>query len=235
MNLSCGKFSKIADGCCVASVGNTNVMVAAVSKSKNTCAAFMPLTVDYREKSSAAGRIPTNHLRRELAPSEREVLVSRLIDRSVRTSFPPGFFGDTQLSCNLLSVDSVHDPDVVSINAASAALTLSNIPWDGPVGAVRVALLDNDVVVNPTRREMLHSNFNLVVTTKENKNVVMMEGNCKEPVTLNDLLKLIKRAQKENQTIIREIKKLEHSLQVAKRPVERLYEPTQEQVEDTRV
>jgi polyribonucleotide nucleotidyltransferase len=235
LRLSSGKFTKIADGSCVASVGDTHVLVAAVSKNRSGYGSFVPLTVDYREKAAAGGRIPTNHLRRELAPSEREILTGRLIDRSIRTSFTAGYFGDTQITCNLLSVDSVHEPDVVAINAASAALAMSDIPWFGPVAAVRVSLIDNQVVVNPTRREMSKSACNLVVTSRPNRNVLMMEGSCNQPVTLNDLLKLIKKAQKENQSIIREIESLIKHHGKPKRKIEKVYLPTDEQILDAKL
>lgn len=232
--LSTGKLSKIADGACVASIGDTHVLVTAVSKNKSGYASFVPLTVDYREKAAAGGRIPTNYLRRELAPSDREILTGRLIDRSVRTCFAPGYFGETQITCNLLSVDSVHEPDVAAINAASAALALSDIPWFGPVAAVRVSLLDNQVIINPTRREMNRSACNLVVTTRPNRNVIMMEGACNQPITLNELLKLIKKAQKETQSIIREIQSLVKHHGKTKRTIEKVYLPTVEQIEDAK-
>eukprot|EP00064_Thunnus_orientalis_P011649 superscaffoldBa00001701_g11680 len=108
-------------------------MVTAVSKTKPSPSQFMPLVVDYRQKAAAAGRIPTNYLRRELGTTDNEILTSRLIDRSIRPLFPAGYFYDTQILCNLLAVDGVNDPDVLAINAASAALALSDIPWNGPI------------------------------------------------------------------------------------------------------
>lgn len=119
-------------------MGDTTVMVTAVSSmDKRTPGSFMPLTVEYRQKYAAAGRIPTNFLRRELGPTEKEILTSRLIDRSLRPLFPAGFRYETQLICNILAIDSNYSPDVLSINAASLALAMSDIPWNGPVAAVR--------------------------------------------------------------------------------------------------
>lgn len=155
--MSCGKYARFADGTAVASMGDTAVMVTAVSKAKASSSSFMPLMVDYRQKYAAAGRIPTNFLRRELGkycrlnvsenninficfhlgPSEKEILSGRLIDRSVRPLFPEAFKCETQLVCNMLAVDSMNLPDVLAINAASLALSISDIPWGGPVGAVR--------------------------------------------------------------------------------------------------
>uniref|UniRef100_A0A3P9M7R6 Exoribonuclease phosphorolytic domain-containing protein n=1 Tax=Oryzias latipes TaxID=8090 RepID=A0A3P9M7R6_ORYLA len=117
LEISSGKFARFADGSAVAQLGETSVMVTAVSKTKPTSSQFMPLVVDYRQKAAAAGRIPTNYLRRELGTTDNEILTSRLIDRSIRPLFPPGYFYDTQVLCNLLAVDGVNDPDVLAINA----------------------------------------------------------------------------------------------------------------------
>lgn len=145
LNLSSGKYARLTDGCAVGAIGDTSVMVTAVSKTKPSSSSFLPLVVDYRQKSAAAGRIPTNFLRRELGPNEREILTSRLIDRSLRPLFSDNFCYETQIVCNMLAVDSINSPDVVAINAASAALSLSDIPWNGPVGAVRVGYIDGEV------------------------------------------------------------------------------------------
>lgn len=118
------------------------MMATAVTKISNSSNVqnFMPLTVDFRQKYAAAGRIPTNFFRRELGASEKEILTSRLIDRSLRPLFPTEFTSETQIACNMLALDSVHAPDVASINAASFALAVSDIPWNGPVGAVRYVI-----------------------------------------------------------------------------------------------
>lgn len=159
-------------------MGNTSMMVTAVSKDtpSSSSANFMPLTVDFRQKYAAAGRIPTNFLRRELGVSEREILSSRLIDRSVRPLFPAHFSCETQLVCNMLALDSVYIPDVLSINAASFALAVSDIPWNGPVGAVRLGLVDGKVIVNPSRLELQSSSLDLVVTGTKQKLIIMIEG-----------------------------------------------------------
>lgn len=176
LKISSGKYARLTDGCAVGSIGDTSVMVTAVSKSKPSSSGFVPLLVDYRQKSAAAGRIPTNYLRRELGVTEREILTSRLIDRSLRPLFCENYCYETQIVCNMLAVDGVNNPDVVAINAASAALALSDIPWNGPVGAVRVAYIDGEVVVNPTRKELQGSDLNLVVTAAKQNLVVMLEG-----------------------------------------------------------
>lgn len=143
LQLSATEFAQFADGCGIARLGDTSVMVTVVSKTKPSSSNFMPLTVDYRQKAAAAGRIPTNFHRREMAPSEHEILTSRLIDRSLRPLFPHNYFYETQIVCNLLAVDGVHDPEVLCINASSLALSLSDVPWNGPVGAVRVGMIGN--------------------------------------------------------------------------------------------
>lgn len=137
MKLSTGKYARFANGTGVCQLGNTSMMVTAVAKDSNSSQNFMPLTVDFRQKYAAAGRIPTNFFRRELGVSEKEILASRLVDRSLRPLFPSYFNCETQLVCNMLALDAVYQPDVAAINAASFALAISDIPWDGPVGAVR--------------------------------------------------------------------------------------------------
>ncbi|XP_060581792.1 polyribonucleotide nucleotidyltransferase 1, mitochondrial-like [Ruditapes philippinarum] len=182
MLIEIGSMARFADGSVVAKCGDTAVLVAVTSKSDtNSSAQFLPLTVDYRQKYAAAGRIPTNHLRRELGPSDKEILTSRVIDRSLRTRFPSDYFFETQITCNMLSIDGVNDPDIASINAASAALCISDIPWNGPVGAVRVGLLKGKLgngrfVINPSRKEQSESDLNLVIATDVDDNVVMLEG-----------------------------------------------------------
>lgn len=234
MTLSSGKLARFADGACVGTIGDTSVMVTAVSKSVATpSASFLPLTVDYRQKAAAAGRIPTNFLRRELGPSEKEILTSRMIDRSLRPLFPPGYYYDTQLVCNLLAVDSINDPDVISINTASAALAVSDIPWDNPVAAVRVGLVGNDydVIINPTRREASLSQLDLIVAGTEAKQIVMMEGFTKEPVTINYMMKAIKKATKELANIVKGIKLLQSSVGRPKREVTKYFVPSGELLE----
>ncbi|GLH01525.1 hypothetical protein R5R35_006657 [Gryllus longicercus] len=233
MQLTTGKYARFADGCAVAQLGDTAVMVTAVSKQKPSAVPFLPLVVDYRQKAAAAGRIPTNFLRRELGVSEKEILTSRLIDRSLRPLFPENFNYETQIMCNLLSVDSVNDPDVISINAASAALSLSDIPWNGPVGAVRVGLLDNEVVINPTRLELTNSSLNLVVTAMRHSLVVMLEA-AAENVLLPDFQKAIKAGVKECQQVVQAILQLQKYYGKVKREIEVPEPPNADVVDSVR-
>lgn len=223
LRISSGKFAKLADGCAVVNTGDTNVMVTAVSVNNRSSisSGFVPLTVDYRQKAAAAGRIPTHHLRREIGQSEKEILISRIIDRSLRPLFPKGYNNETQLMCNVLSVDGQNDPDILAINAASAALAISDIPWNGPIGAVRVALdSNNEVITNPTRKELNESQLNLVLSVNEVGNVLMMEAFANEPILEQYLIKTISKAIRECKFIITAIKQLQKEIGKEKRPFE---------------
>ncbi|XP_048486097.1 polyribonucleotide nucleotidyltransferase 1, mitochondrial [Plutella xylostella] len=207
LKLSTGRYARFADGSSIATLGNTSVLSTVVSKAKAGPSSFLPLTVDYRQKAAAAGRIPTNFLRRELGPTEKEILTSRLIDRSLRPLFPKNYNYETQIVCTMLAVDSVNSPETVAINAASTALALSDVPWNGPVGAVRIGQIDNEIIVNPTRKDMEKSELNLVVTAAASNLVVMLEGSANN-ILQQDLLKAIKLGTKEAQNIVRSIEKL---------------------------
>ncbi|XP_017556402.1 polyribonucleotide nucleotidyltransferase 1, mitochondrial [Pygocentrus nattereri] len=233
LEISTGKLARFADGCSVVQLGETSVMVTAVSKTKPSPSHFMPLVVDYRQKAAAAGRIPTNYLRREIGTTDLEILTSRLIDRSLRPLFPAGYFYDTQVLCNILAVDGVNDPDVLSINAASAALALSDIPWNGPVGAVRVGLVDGEFIVNPTRKEMSSSTLNLVVTGAPSSQVVMMEA-AAENVLQQDFCHAVKVGVKHTQQIIHAIQQLAREQKVVKRTPSKLFSAPVEMVEYAR-
>uniref|UniRef100_A0A8C2YEM4 polyribonucleotide nucleotidyltransferase n=1 Tax=Coturnix japonica TaxID=93934 RepID=A0A8C2YEM4_COTJA len=187
-------------------------------------------TVDYRQKAAAAGRIPTNYLRRELGTTDKEILTSRVIDRSIRPLFPVGYFYDTQILCNLLAVDGVNDPDILAINGASAALALSDIPWNGPVGAVRVGLVDGETVINPTRKQMSSSTLNLVVAAAPQNQVVMLEATA-ENILQQDFCHAIKVGVKQTQHIIQGIQQLVKERGVVKRTVQKLFVAPEEIVE----
>ncbi|XP_066245159.1 polyribonucleotide nucleotidyltransferase 1, mitochondrial [Euwallacea similis] len=217
--LSSGKYARLADGCVVGSIGDTAVIVTVVSKTKPSPSNFLPLVVDYRQKSAAAGRIPTNYFRRELGPTEREILTSRLIDRSVRPLFLDNYCYETQVVCGMLAVDGINNPDIISINAASAALSLSDIPWNGPVGAVRVGMINDELIINPTRKELNISRLNLIVTAGKRNMVVMLEGNA-DNILLTDLQKAIKTGTKEAQNVINEIEALQKQFGKPKRVIE---------------
>ncbi|XP_050300970.1 polyribonucleotide nucleotidyltransferase 1, mitochondrial [Anthonomus grandis grandis] len=207
LTISTGQYAKLADGCAVGTIGDTSTMVTVVSKAKPSPSSFLPLVVDYRQKSAAAGRIPTNFFRRELGPSEKEILTSRLIDRSLRPLFPDNYYYDTQVVCNMLAIDGINNPDIIAINTASAALALSDIPWNGPIGAVRVGMIDNEVLINPTRKELHESKLNLIISATKRNLVVMLEGNA-DSIPIHELQRVIKQGTKETQHIISEIETL---------------------------
>ncbi|NXW16803.1 PNPT1 nucleotidyltransferase, partial [Circaetus pectoralis] len=230
MELSSGKLARFADGSAVVQLGDTAVMVTAVSKTKPSASQFMPLVVDYRQKAAAAGRIPTNYLRRELGSTDKEILTSRVIDRSIRPLFPVGYFYDTQILCNLLAVDGVNDPDVLAINGASAALALSDIPWNGPIGAVRVGLVDGETIINPTRKQMSSSALNLVIAGAPQNQVVMLEASA-ENILQQDFCHAIKVGVKHTQQIIQGIQQLVKEQGVVKRTVQKLFVAPEEIVE----
>jgi polyribonucleotide nucleotidyltransferase len=175
-----GNLAKQAHGSTVVRIGDNVVLATAVSNpDPREGIDFFPLTVDYREYTYAGGRIPGGFIKREGRPSEREILTSRQIDRPVRPLFPEGFRCETQVIAFVLSADTENDPDVAGINGASAALTISDIPFNGPIGAVRVGLVNGQFIINPTYGEMRDSLLNImVVGTAEG--IVMIESGAKE-------------------------------------------------------
>src|SRR5205809_3424702 len=167
-SLETGKVAKQADGAVVVRFGGSMVVAACVAaKTAREGQDFFPLTVEYRERAYAGGRIPGGYFKREGAPVKKEVLTSRLIDRPIRPLFPDGFRNEVQVICLVVSGDPQHDPDVLAINGASAALALSGIPFSGPVGAVRVGLVDGQLVANPTTEQQVASALELVVAGTE--------------------------------------------------------------------
>ena len=175
-----GKLAKQAHGSAVARLGD-NVIIATATANPEPREGidFFPLTVDYREYTYAGGRIPGGFIKREGRPSEREILTSRQIDRPIRPLFPEGFRCETQVIAFVLSADTENDPDVIGINAASCALTLSDIPFQGPVGAVRVGLVNGQFIVNPTYSEMRDSLLNIMVVGSKD-GIVMIESGAKQ-------------------------------------------------------
>src|SRR6266849_626535 len=175
-----GKLAKQAHGAAVVRLGENVVLAAATANPEPRVGIdFFPLTVDYREYTYAGGRIPGGFIKREGRMSEREVLTSRQIDRPVRPMFAEGFKCETQVIAFVLSADSNNDPDVLGINAASAALTLSDIPFLGPIGAVRVGSVDGKFIVNPTYDEMRGGLVNIMVVGTAD-GIVMIESGAKE-------------------------------------------------------
>jgi polyribonucleotide nucleotidyltransferase len=180
ISIETGKIAKLADGAVVVSCGETIVMVSAVSATSiKEGQDWFPLTVDYREKAAAVGKFPGGYFKREGRPSEKETLTSRMTDRPLRPLFPQGYFYDTQVISMLLSADGQNDPDILAMNGASAALCVSDIPFAGPIGAVRVGRVNGQFVANPTHDERVESDLDLIYVGTEN-DVIMIEGAAKE-------------------------------------------------------
>src|SRR5438874_4952076 len=180
ISIETGKIAKLADGSVVVSCGETMVMASAVSATAiKEGQDFFPLTVDYREKAAAAGKFPGGYFKREGRPTEKETLTSRMIDRPLRPLFPQGYFYDTQIISILLSADGQNDPDILALNGASAALSVSDVPFAGPIGSVRVGRMQGDFVANPTHTQRAESDLDLVYVGTEN-DVIMIEGSARE-------------------------------------------------------
>ncbi len=180
LTLETGEIARQADGAVMVSLGDTAVLVTAVGKREvREGQDFFPLTVDYQEKTYAAGRIPGGFFKREGRPSEKETLTSRLIDRPLRPLFPEAFYNEVQIIATVMSCDPEIDADIPAIIGASAALAISGIPFYGPIGAARVAYLDGEYVLNPTRSELENAELDLVVAGTD-KAVLMVESEARE-------------------------------------------------------
>jgi polyribonucleotide nucleotidyltransferase len=180
LTLETGRMARQADGAVLATYGDTSVLATVVfAKAPKEGVDFFPLTVNYQEKFYAAGRVPGGYFKREGRPTEKETLTSRLIDRPIRPLFANGFKNDTQVVINVLSYDQENDPDIVSMVAASAALTISGIPFQGPIGAARVGYRDGAFIINPTLSDMETTLLDLVVAGTSDA-VMMVESEAKE-------------------------------------------------------
>ena len=194
ITIGSGHITKQADGTVTVQMGETIVMTAVVAATKSRDGQdWFPLQVDYRERASACGVIPGNYFRREGRPSDKEILTCRLTDRPIRPLFNKGWFNECQVYGLLLSADGENEPDVLSILGASAALMVSDIPWAGPLGAVRVARIDGKFVANPTNDEMAESDLDLLYVGNET-DVVMYEGSA-DQITEADFIKALKFGQ----------------------------------------
>ncbi|CAL4886676.1 unnamed protein product [Urochloa decumbens] len=205
-----GKIARFANGSVVISMEDTHVLsTVAAAKSSEPVRDFLPLTVDYQEKQYAQGIIPTTYMRREGAPKERELLCGRIIDRPIRPLFPRGFYHEVQITVNVLSSDGKQDPDVMAANASSAALMLSDIPWNGPIGVIRVGRIDGNFILNPTVDELGLSDLNLVYACSRDK-TLMIDVQARE-ITERDLQAGMKLAHSEA------IKCIDPQIRLAKR------------------
>ncbi|MCX6894460.1 MAG: polyribonucleotide nucleotidyltransferase [Verrucomicrobia bacterium] len=218
IQIESGKLAKQADGAVTVQLGETIVIVAAVAATKAKDGQdFFPLTVDYREKAAAAGKFPGGYFKREGRPTEKEILTCRLTDRPIRPLFPKGWYNEVQVQTVLLSADGENDPDILSIVGASAALMVSDIPWAGPLGAVRVGRIGGKFVANPTHAEQADSDLDLVYVGNE-KDIVMYEGSAKE-ITEADFSAALKFAQECCQPMIVAQKELAAKIGKKKREI----------------
>lgn len=207
LTLETGEIARQAHGAVVVSMDDTVVLVTVVgAKNVRPGQDFFPLTVDYQERSYAAGRIPGSFFKREGRPSEKEILTSRLIDRPIRPLFPDGFYNEVQIVATVLSSDNEVDADIPAMIGASAALVLSGIPFDGPIGGARVGYINGDYILNPTATELLETKLNLVVAGTEHA-VLMVESEAKE-LAEDVMLGAIEFGRKEMKAVINVINEL---------------------------
>lgn len=218
ITIETGKLAKQADGAVTVQLGETIVIVAAVAATKaKEGQDFFPLTVDYREKAAAAGKFPGGYFKREGRPTEKEILTCRLTDRPIRPLFPKGWYNEVQVQTVVLSADGENDPDILSIIGASASLMVSDIPWAGPLGAVRVGRVGGKFVANPTHAELAESDLDLVYVGND-KDVVMYEGSAKE-ISEADFVAALKFGQECCQPLIAAQKELATKAGKAKRQI----------------
>ncbi|MDF2757710.1 MAG: Polyribonucleotide nucleotidyltransferase [Thermomicrobiales bacterium] len=201
LSFETGLVAQQADGAVVVRYGDSTVLTTVVGEREpNASVGFFPLTVDYEERMYAAGKIPGGFIKREGRPTEAATLAARLTDRPIRPLFPKGYKSEVQVITTVMSADRENDPDILSINGASAALTLSQIPWDGPIGAVRVGYIDGEIVVNPTESDLAASTLDMVVAGTHDA-IMMVEGES-DQVSEETLVAGIERAHDEIRRIV---------------------------------
>ncbi|MBU4236916.1 MAG: polyribonucleotide nucleotidyltransferase [Proteobacteria bacterium] len=223
LSIETGKLAKQASGSVVIQCGETMVLVTAVAdKESKPELGFLPLTIEYQEKMASVGRIPGNYFRREIGrPSDQEVLTCRIIDRPLRPLFADGYFSETQVIATVLSADQENDPDVLALIGASCALTLSDIPFGGPVVGARVGYIDGQYVLNPTRTELKTSRMDIIVACTR-KAVVMVEGKA-DSLSEDEVLAAIFFAHEQVQPLF----DVQDQLREANGRVKRIVEPLQ--------
>jgi polyribonucleotide nucleotidyltransferase len=216
--LETGLMAKQANGAVVVKCGDTVVLSTAVSsKVERANVDFLPLTVDYQERAYAAGRIPGGFFKREGRQTEKEILTSRLIDRPIRPLFPEGYYFDTQIIASVLSIGDESSMDLMGMIASSSALAISDIPFRGPIGAVRIGLIDGKYIINPDHKEIETSQLNLVVAGTADA-IMMVEGGAKE-LTEDQMLEALETAHREIKKIVALVNELTAKVGKPKRPV----------------
>ncbi len=215
LSFETGRLAQQASGSVLVRYGESTVLVAAViSEDIRENIDFLPLTVDYLEKAYAAGRVPGGFFRREIGrPSEKETLTSRFIDRPLRPLFPKGLKNEIQIIATVLSGDMEIDPDIVALNGAAAALEISDIPFQGPVAAVRVGKIDGQLVVNPTNSQLKESTLNLIVAGAP-QGLVMVEAGARE-ISEDEVLEALFYAQEQLKPILELIGRMRQEIGVS--------------------
>lgn len=215
--LETGKWARQADATVTVRSGDTLVLVTVVASKEPKAGDFLPLVVDVEERMYAAGKIPGSFLRREGRPSEQSILTARLIDRPIRPLFPEGFRNEVQVIATILSADQINPPDVLALLGASAALTISDIPFNGPLGAIRVGRKDGKLLFNPSFQELEESDIDLVLAgTKEE--IVMMEGEARE-IDEADVMEILKTSMEPLRRLIETEEEFRRQVGVAKREI----------------
>lgn len=214
LSIETGRYARQAAGSVMVKYGDTQVLVVAVSGKEIEGADFLPLQVEYREKLSAAGKFPGGFIKREGKPSEKEILTARLIDRPIRPLFPENFHTEVQVVGSVYSFDGENDPDILAMIAASAALSVSNLPFLGPIGAVRIGRVNGEYIVNPTFEQVAASELELIVAGTSDS-IMMVEGEAHE-VSEELLLGALKFAQQQISTIVEFISEFAKEVNVEK-------------------
>jgi len=218
LHIESGRYARQADGAVTVQLGDTVILTAAVAATKaKEGQDFFLLTVDYRERAAAAGKFPGGYFKREGRPTEKEILTCRLTDRPIRPLFPKGWYNEVQVQSILLSADGQNDPDILSILAASAALMVSDIPWAGPIGAVRVGRVRGEFVANPTHDQQSESDLDLIYVGNEH-DVVMYEGAANE-ISEEDFIAALRFGQEAIQPLIAAQKELAARIGKPKREI----------------
>jgi polyribonucleotide nucleotidyltransferase len=221
-----GKLAKQANGAVIASYGETLVLCTVVAaEDPMESQDFLPLQVEYREKTAAVGRIPGGFFKREGKPSEKEILSARLIDRPIRPLFPDDYFYETQVVCQVYSSDQENDADVIAACGASAALMISDVPWEGPTGEVRVGRVNGEFIINPTYTQLQESDMDLMVAGTEDS-IVMVEGEGHE-VPEAAVLEAIEFAHRHIKEICTAIREMAQECGKPKRAIEKAGQPSQ--------
>ena len=201
LTLEVGKLAELANAAVLVTYGETTVLVTATASARPRDGIdFFPLSVDFEEKMYAVGRIPGSFMRREGRPGEKGILTSRVIDRPIRPLFPGDFRNDVAIMATVMSMDNDCSPEIAALIGTSAALAISDIPWNGPVGALKVGCVDGKLVLNPTREQAEASDLDVTVVST-GKKVVMIEAGANE-VPNDKMFEAIKMAHEENQKII---------------------------------